>query len=536
MANPIKFTELPLAGELSSSAIVAIVQEQNGEQVSLKCSVAQVAQLIADGIEFAGLTSNDKRIIGAINEIMNKVDDLELFKFPNATIIGTPTINNGQISGFSQTSYLQFPFLMDFQGRHFAINMEFTTAADVTNQQNIFDSDFGLAFAIRSGKFVIAVSSNGTSWNIGEGLGTHTVLPNTTYRVQLAWDGTAYKLAYSVNGGESYTEDISLVSTASPFPKQVYIGVGENYAAVLNFFKGIINLNYASLFVADSLVWQGMDDVGLASRLATDLSNIDAAGEQRIKDIAGGGGDVTKAYVDEQDDLIKDSVTELNEQINGSKVDLNIIDGEYSRSSDGRIVKYDGWSRTDYIDITGYTTLEYAYTGDNSRHNCFYDENKTFVTSFNIESTESGSVNVPANAKYFVVSATTAQITTFKWLNGVTRGITDDIEDLKTDIEDLEKVAVNDLQVSSLIGQTGSNRETIIGKHIYYHLGFTAKSEIPAGTTIFTGTPHKLNSTNIAWVSTTGTVGVFHFYNSGSIVTGLKIEQGKAFFVDFVVV
>ena len=257
---------------------------------SRKVSASEVANLVNKNLQYSDLNSSDKHIVGAINEVLAKVDDLELFKFPNATIVGSPTINNGQISDFSQTSYLRFPFLMDFQGRHFAINMEFTTAADVTNQQNIFDSDFGLAFAIRSAKFVIAVSSNGTSWNIGEGVGSHTVLPNTTYRVQLAWDGTAYKLAYSVNGGESYTEDISLASTESPFPKQVYIGVGENYASVLNFFKGIINLNYASLYVADSLVWQGMDDVGLASRLATDLSNIDAAGEQRIKDIAGSGG------------------------------------------------------------------------------------------------------------------------------------------------------------------------------------------------------------------------------------------------------
>lgn len=321
MAEEIRFNELANVGELSPSAIVAIVQEQQGELVSLQCSAAQIADLIVNGIQFQALTSEDKKIIGAINEVLAKVDDLELFKFPNATIIGAPTINNGQISGFSQTSYLQFPFLMDFQGRHFAINMEFTTAADVTNQQNIFDSDFGLAFAIRSGKFVIAVSSNGTSWNIGEGVGSHTVLSNTTYRVQLAWDGTAYKLAYSVNGGESYTEDISLASTVSPFPKQVYIGVGENYASVLNFFKGIINLNYASLYVADSLVWQGMDDVGLASRLATDLSNIDAAGEQRIKDIAGGGGgDVTKAYVDAQD-------AKLQEQLDGELAEIQYLKG-----------------------------------------------------------------------------------------------------------------------------------------------------------------------------------------------------------------
>lgn len=70
MADPIKFSELGNVGELSSSALVAIVQQQNGELVSLKCTIAEIAQLIVNGIEFSGLTSNDKKIIGAINEAL----------------------------------------------------------------------------------------------------------------------------------------------------------------------------------------------------------------------------------------------------------------------------------------------------------------------------------------------------------------------------------------------------------------------------------------------------------------------------------
>lgn len=220
----------------------------------------------------------NKGKLDGLEGLNSKIDELQLFKFPNATIIGEPTINNGQISGFSATSYLKFPFLVDFQSRPFEINMEFTTGSNIQNQENIFDSDFGLAFAIRNGKFVIAISTNGTSWNLGEGVGTHTVLANTTYRVKLWWDRMTYHLSYSTDGGKNYTEDITKVGAYQPAPKQMYIGAGENFGEVFNWFTGIINMNHCTLSILDQIIWSGMDDAGLATRLETDMSNIDQAG------------------------------------------------------------------------------------------------------------------------------------------------------------------------------------------------------------------------------------------------------------------
>lgn len=219
-------------------------------------------------------------------DLVDKVDELQLYKFPNATIVGEPTINNGQISGFSQTNYLRFPFLVDFKNKPFVIDVEFMTGVNVTSQENIFDSDFGLAFAIRAGHFVFAVSSNGTSWNIGEGVGTYAVLPNTIYRARLAWDGSNYTFAYSLDGGKNYITDITKASTEQPYPKQIFIGVGQSDVTVLNSFSGIINLNQAYLHIEDKLIWQGMDDVGLATRLSVDLDNIDPDGKAKIKDIS----------------------------------------------------------------------------------------------------------------------------------------------------------------------------------------------------------------------------------------------------------
>lgn len=214
-------------------------------------------------------------------EIDDKLEEIQLYKFPNLTIFGEPTINNGQISNFTTSNYAQFPFLVDFRNQSFVINMCFTTGTNVSSQQNIFDSNFGLAFAVRSGKFVIAMSSDGQSWNMGEYVGSHTLSINTTYYVKFSWDRTTYKLEISTDKA-TYSTDIQVSDTRSLYPKQIIIGKSISNT---NTFGGSINLNDCSLIINEQLVWQGMDDAGIATRLATDLSNIDKAGEEKILEI-----------------------------------------------------------------------------------------------------------------------------------------------------------------------------------------------------------------------------------------------------------
>lgn len=224
--------------------------------------------------------SSDK--VDSLNDLSDKVDSLQLFKFPNVTIFGTPTINNGQISDFSQTDYMQFPFLVDFHNQAFEIKMCFTTGPQVTNQENIFDSIDGLAFAVRNSKFVIAMSSDGQTWNMGEHVGTFNVQPNTTYYVNFSWNRLVYTLKVSVDG-QTYSDDIRVVDSRSLFAKQIIIGKSTDN---LHIFSGSINLNNCSLSIMGQEIWQGMDDAGLATRLATDLSNIDEAGMKKIQEIA----------------------------------------------------------------------------------------------------------------------------------------------------------------------------------------------------------------------------------------------------------
>lgn len=218
-----------------------------------------------------------------VTNLSEKVDELQLFKFPNATIIGEPTIQNGQISGFSTMSYLQFPFIVDLHNQQFQIDFCFTTATNVQTQQNILDSKFGLALAIKDGKGLMAISSDGQSWNIGNTQGSMNIESNTTYYARLTWDGIQYKTLLSTDG-KTYTQDMVLVGTQAPHPTTIFIGGCDNLETghEPHPFLGTINLNKASLTVRGNIIWEGMDDVGLATRLATDMSNLDDNGRNVI--------------------------------------------------------------------------------------------------------------------------------------------------------------------------------------------------------------------------------------------------------------
>lgn len=312
-------SERTTASDLYEVAIPA----GDGTYLSRKTSLNEVSNATVNTFEYSSLNSTNKTIIGAINEAFDDISELELFKFPNVTIIGSPTINHGQISNFSSSDYLKFPFLVDFHSLPFEINMAFTTGSNVASQENIFDSDYGLAFAIRNSRFVIAVSTNGTTWDLGEGVGSYTVLANTTYFVRLSWNGSSYKLSYSLDGS-NYTDDITKAGTSQPYPRQVYIGVGENFASVVNHFAGTINLNKADLRINGEVVWVGMDDAGLSTRADVSLSNIDADGEGKIKEVMSEDIDQLKAFDEFIDQDIYDNAS-INpyQSISGWKLRLD---------------------------------------------------------------------------------------------------------------------------------------------------------------------------------------------------------------------
>ncbi len=204
--------------------------------------------------------------------------------FPAVTIFGHPHIEGPQISGFSADDYLQFPFVVNFAGRPWTLHFDIATGADVSQQHNIFDSQFGLAFAFANGHFVMAMSSNGTSWDLGANEGTYAILPNQTYHIRMSWDGQTYKLEWSIDEVEWLT-DIQVASTASLYPRQIVIG--KDIFTGTHFYNGSINFAHAQLTIAGLVVWEGMTEVGTVTRMAIDMSNIDEEGIAKMEQIVG---------------------------------------------------------------------------------------------------------------------------------------------------------------------------------------------------------------------------------------------------------
>lgn len=207
---------------------------------------------------------------------------IEWVTFPNAVMIGEPVINGSQISGFTTTDYMMFPFILDVHDRPFEVNFSFTTGDDVTTQQNILDSRFGLALAIQNGHGLMAISNNGESW-ASTAAGLLDIMPNTTYYAKLTWNRLQYKTALSVDG-KTFIDDMLVVNATRPYPRTMYIGGGsvEELGHSVHPFQGIIDMKNASLLVDGNTVWLGMDDPGLATRADISLSNLDAAGEARF--------------------------------------------------------------------------------------------------------------------------------------------------------------------------------------------------------------------------------------------------------------
>lgn len=221
-----------------------------------------------------------------VNVNTQRIEDLTTSRIPDVIYRGTPQITGGQVSNFSTTNYLLFPFEDISRSLPFDIYFSFTTSNDVTTQQNIIDSKFGIALAIKDNKGIMALSSNGTSWNIGSVTGTNTLYPNTTYYVKYSWTGTEYNASLSTNDTE-YIPDMRLASNLSPYKTTIYIGgCNQNEISHTPFpFKGIINFSKSRVVVNGITVWEGMADVGLASRANVSLNNLDEVGEKRFTDL-----------------------------------------------------------------------------------------------------------------------------------------------------------------------------------------------------------------------------------------------------------
>lgn len=121
--------------------------------------------------------------------------------------------------------------------------------------------------------------------------------------------------------------------------------------------------------------------------------------------------DPKKVLSAKQGKVLSEQVTQLDQELEeldmlvsmGSRA-ISYVDNEYVNNTNGVFVKYNGWSRTNYLDVNGLSTLDFNNPGASSIYNAFYDEGRRFIGSFSTPSNYSGSVSVPENASWAVFS------------------------------------------------------------------------------------------------------------------------------------
>lgn len=235
--------------------------------------------------ELVGEVGND------LQDLTQRVNNIESLKVPNVVIIGEPTIQNGQVSDMDQDNHLQFPFILDRRGRNWECNLSFTTGDDITNQQNIIDSKCSVALAVRNSVLVLALSANGQEFGLGEhSIPNFTLQPNTTYYVQIS---------YTKDNGYVLKADVNPINDSSPYISIGYADIPVAARTLLigsdgNSFSGTLDLNKWSLKVDNELIWLGMDNVGQAVNANVSLSNINREGEQAILNVTANNSNVYK--------------------------------------------------------------------------------------------------------------------------------------------------------------------------------------------------------------------------------------------------
>lgn len=202
------------------------------------------------------------------DELNKRIDLIEATSHPNMNVIGSPTFSEGSVGGFSDEDYLMFPTSVNVGNNNVDFYMTFTTGDDVSTQQNILDSWCGLALAIQNGHFILAASSNGTSFDVANG--AIAVEANTPYdiKVSFRYENDKYIVGLGVKDGESYNVDAQILMNAPLFATPTYWGGANPTSGANHIFGGTINLNKCWMVWNEEVIWRGYSELPIPTKVS----------------------------------------------------------------------------------------------------------------------------------------------------------------------------------------------------------------------------------------------------------------------------
>lgn len=159
------------------------------------------------------------------------------------TVVGSPTITDGVVSGFSANNYLTLPTInfSNINSWEFVFKVKMV---DIYHAKYFFGNMSGNSIVVGNtdspgGAFKIFLSSNGTSWDIGN-MSTNISNPANSIRyVRFGFTGTKYYVEQS-SDGITYTNKEELSSSDKLYSSQLYLGKAYQDS---RYWQGNIDLN-----------------------------------------------------------------------------------------------------------------------------------------------------------------------------------------------------------------------------------------------------------------------------------------------------
>lgn len=174
------------------------------------------------------------------------------------TVVGSPTIENGIASNFSNSNYLE---LHNFDpSKPFELRAKINTT-QIGQRQVIYG--VGTAGVLRfliftDGKLEMDLGTSTSSFNICSLQSSITLSTNTDYWVSLIFTGNKYIMSYSTDG-DTFTElgsvnSTLLINNGNAFTVRIGIGV---ISSTTTFFKGYIDLNASYIKTNNGYFFRG---------------------------------------------------------------------------------------------------------------------------------------------------------------------------------------------------------------------------------------------------------------------------------------
>lgn len=166
------------------------------------------------------------------------------------TVIGSPTISNKIVNGFTSSSYLVLPnkFHMGSDTWEVCYKLKLNSASGSYWCQGSPDAtDFQIPLiGCDGGTWRLYISSTGSSWNIANGVkGSHSVSANTWYWIKTIFTGSQYIFKYSTNGTD-WNTDITINSSLTAYQSSTTrhaIGMNHYNSSIYQAFNGYIDLS-----------------------------------------------------------------------------------------------------------------------------------------------------------------------------------------------------------------------------------------------------------------------------------------------------